>query len=366
MIRAYALPSDHPRLPTPKVGVLLVNLGTPDGTDYRSVRRYLKQFLSDQRVIEVPPAIWQVILNLFILPRRPFATGRAYAKIWNHERNESPLRTITRDQAEQVAEALNGRLDGVQVDWSMRYGSPSIPERLDALQKAGCDKILVFGLYPQYSATTTATVYDEAFRALMKMRWQPALRTAPGYHDEPAYIRALADSVREQIDRQGWEPERLIASFHGLPQKYLDKGDPYHCTCQKTGRLLREELGWPEDKFLVTFQSRFGPQEWLKPYFDQTVEALPGQGVKRVTAITPGFAADCLETLEEIALGGKEIFEEAGGEKYSMVPCLNTRPDHVALLTDLVARELSGWAEDAQSASQSEPKVAPKHQQAAE
>ncbi|MBK5912071.1 ferrochelatase [Rhodothalassium salexigens] len=365
MKRAFMPPAEHPMLAAPKIGVLLVNLGTPDGTDYRSVRRYLKQFLSDQRVIEIPPAIWRVILNLFILPRRPFATGRAYAKIWNDELNESPLRTITREQATQVAEALSGRIPGLIVDWAMRYGSPSIADKLEALRQTGCDRILVFGLYPQYSATTTATVYDEAFRSLMNMRWQPYLRTAPAYHDEPAYITALANSVRDQIDQQGWEPEMLVTSFHGLPQKYLDKGDPYHCTCHKTARLLREELGWAEDRFLVTFQSRFGPQEWLKPYFDETIAALPERGIKRVTTITPGFAADCLETLEEIALEGKEIFEEAGGEQYSMVPCLNTRPDHVAMIADIVARELSGWIEvqAEREARQPEPEM---HRHAAE
>jgi len=336
-----AAPADHPPIAAARIGCLLVNLGTPSATDYWSVRRYLKQFLSDRRVIEAPPFIWQPLLQTVILSRRPFASGAAYAKIWDKEKNASPLRVITEAQAALLSDAL--RADTIVVDWAMRYGSPSIAEKIDALAAQGCRQILLFALYPQYSASTTASVYDEGFRHLMRLRWQPAVRTIMSYHDHPAYIGALAQSVKDQIAAQGWQPDRLVASFHGLPESYFKKGDPYHCHCQKTARLLREALDWPDDRFLVTFQSRFGPQEWLQPYFDETVEALPDQGVKAITVITPGFAADCIETLEEIAMEGEEEFLAAGGERFSMVPCLNTRSDHIAMMRQIVLSETQGW-----------------------
>lgn len=339
----YRLPPDHPPVPKPKVGVLLTALGTPDGHDPVSMRRYLKQFLSDRRVIDVNPVLWWVILNGIILNTRPKKSGEAYAKIWNQELNESPLRTITRAQAEGVAERLGDLGEQVLVDWGMRYGNPSIPERLEGLRQAGCTRILLLPLYPQYAAATTATACDEAFRALMEMRWQPAFRTAPPWHDEPAYIEALARSVRQHLAGLDWEPEVLLASFHGVPKRYLDLGDPYHCHCAKTARLLREALGWPEDRFVLSFQSRFGREEWLRPYTDEEFARLGREGVKRLAVITPGFSADCLETLEEIAITGEEQFTAAGGEHFSFVPSLNDAPEHLDLLAALVRRELGGW-----------------------
>jgi len=342
-------PPNHPAVAHGRIGVLLVNLGTPDGIDAGSVRRYLREFLSDRRVIEANPLLWKLVLNLAILPVRARRSGAAYAKVWDRERDESPLRTITRTQADRLGTVLRARHEGLVLDWAMRYGRPAIGERLQALVDAGCDRIVVFALYPQYSATTTATVHDEAFRALMRLRWQPALRTIPPYHDDAGYIDALADSVRAQTAAQGWEPEVLLASFHGLPQRYFEAGDPYYCHCRKTGRLLGEALGMGENRLRVTFQSRFGPQEWLQPYTDETLAALPGEGVRSVSVITPGFAADCLETLEEIAMGGKEQFLEAGGEHFSVVPCLNDSERHIGLLADLLERELAGWAAPARN-----------------
>ncbi len=341
------LPAGHPPASDPKVahgrlGVLLINLGTPDGTDYRSMRRYLGEFLSDRRVVELTPWLWQPILQGIVLTTRPRASGRNYEKIWNRERNESPLRTITRAQAE----ALAGRFaaeSGVIVDWAMRYGSPSIAERLQALADRGCRRILLAPLYPQYSAATTATACDQAFRHLMTMRWQPAVRTLPPYHDEPAYIEALAASVREGLAALDWEPEVLLASFHGLPKENLDKGDPYHCHCQKTARLLREALGWSEERLRIVFQSRFGPKEWLQPYADETAARLAAEGVKRLAVISPGFAADCVETLEELDIGLRETFVEGGGERFAYLPCLNDAPASIGLLEHLTRRELAGW-----------------------
>ncbi|MEZ5840441.1 MAG: ferrochelatase [Hyphomicrobiales bacterium] len=338
----FSRPADHPTVAHGKVGVLLVNLGTPDGTDYWSMRRYLKEFLSDRRVIETPRAIWWPVLNLIILTTRPSRSGRLYDKVWNRERNESPLRTITRAQGEALAGRLAGEA-GVVVDWAMRYGAPSIAARIEALKAAGCDRILVVPLYPQYSATTTATVNDAAFDALKAMRWQPALRTVPAFHDDPAYIGALAASTRKQLAALDFEPEVLIASFHGLPKAYFDKGDPYHCHAMKTGRLLAEALGWPVERFRVTFQSRFGPAEWLKPYTDETLKALAAAGVRRVAVTTPGFVADCLETLEEIAGENREVFLHAGGEAYAALACLNDSEEGMAMIEAIVRRELSGW-----------------------
>jgi len=335
-------PPDHPEIAFGRVGVLLINLGTPDGTDYWSMRRYLKEFLSDRRVIEINPALWWLLLNAVVLTKRPFSSGEAYRAIWDDEKNESPLRTITRAQADKIRETL-ADLPEVVVDWGMRYGNPSIKSRLMALQRQGCDRILLFPLYPQYSAATTGTACDKAFDALKQMRWQPSIRVAPPYYDEPRYIEALARSMKESLARLDWEPEVVIASFHGLPLEYFQKGDPYHCHCAKTARLLREALGWDEHKLRLTFQSRFGNAEWLQPYTDNTIEELAQEGIKRLAVVTPGFSADCVETLEEIAMQGRETFEEAGGEKYALLPCLNDTPDSIAMLQAIIRRELAGW-----------------------
>jgi ferrochelatase len=335
-------PAGGPPVRSGRVGVLLVNLGTPDGTDYASVRRYLGEFLSDRRVIEEPRWKWYPILFGIVLNTRPRKVGRAYETIWNRERNESFLRTYTRNQSERMAERLKD-LPDVQVDWAMRYGTPSIAARIAALKEAGCDRILVFPLYPQYAAATTATVNDVAFQTLLKMRWQPALRTVPDYHADETYIDALASSVTRHLSTLDWEPEMLLASFHGIPVSYSEKGDPYYRQCQETGRLLRERLGLPEDRFMVTFQSRFGPEEWLQPYTDKTVEKLAQEGVKRIAVINPGFVSDCLETLEEIAEQAAHSFRHNGGEKFTHVPCLNDGEDGMRVLEKVVRRELMGW-----------------------
>lgn len=335
-------PADHPRIVPGETGVLLVNLGTPEGTSYWPMRRYLKEFLSDRRVIELNPILWQVILNAVILATRPSRSGKAYEKIWNRERNESPLLTFTRGQAEGLGERLGGE---ATVDWAMRYGAPSIGDRLKALADAGCRRILIFALYPQYSAATNATVYDKAFDALKQMRWQPAIRTVAAYHDDPAYIDALARSVETHLAGLDWEPEMVLASFHGLPKDYLLKGDPYHCHCVKTARLLRERLGWDERRLQLTFQSRFGRQEWLQPYTDKTLKSLAESGVRRVALIMPGFVADCVETLEEIGIAGRDLFLQAGGEYFTRIPCLNDSPGGLDVIEQVVRRELSGWVE---------------------
>jgi ferrochelatase len=341
-IDVSALPADHPPIALGKVGVLVVNLGTPDGTDYTSMRRYLREFLTDKRVIEWSPWKWYPILFGIVLNTRPGKVGKAYELIWNKDRNESYLRTYTRNQSDRLNEAL-ADLPNVTVDWGMRYGQPSIASRVEALKAAGCDRILVFPLYPQYAAATTATVNDKAFETLLKMRWQPALRTVPPYHDEPAYIEALANSVTSHLASLDWEPEIILTSFHGIPMSYFKKGDPYHCQCLKTARLLREKLGFSKDKLMVTFQSRFGPEEWLQPYTDKTVERLAKEGVKRIAVMNPGFVSDCLETLEEIAVQAEETFHHAGGEKFSHIPCLNDSADGIAVLEKVIRRELQGW-----------------------
>jgi protoporphyrin/coproporphyrin ferrochelatase len=336
-----ALPSDHPPVKFGKVGVLLVNLGTPDGTDFKSMRRYLEEFLTDRRVIEWSRLFWYPILYGIVLNRRPGKVGKAYESIWNKDRNESYLRTYTRSQGEKMATAL-ADLPNVTVDWAMRYGQPSIASKIDALQQAGCEKILLFPLYPQYAASTTATVNDKAFEKLQQMRWQPALRTVPAYHDDPVYIEALANSVTSHLASLDWEPEKVITSFHGIPQSYFKKGDPYHCHCMKTARLLREKLGMG-DRLMITFQSRFGPEEWLQPYTDKTVEKLAQEGVKRIAVMNPGFVSDCLETLEEIAEAAGHSFLEHGGEKFTHIPCLNDSEDGMRVLEHVVRRELQGW-----------------------
>ena len=336
------LPPSHPQVKFGKVGVLLVNLGTPDGTDYKSMRRYLEEFLSDKRVIEWSRLFWYPILYGIVLNKRPQKVGKAYEEIWNHEKNESFLRTYTRSQAEKMAVSLTD-LPNVRVDWAMRYGQPSIKSKIDELHKDGCEKILLFPLYPQYAAATTATVNDEAFKKLLDMRWQPALRTVPQYCDDPVYIDALANSIEKHIASLDWEPDLLLTSYHGIPMSYFKKGDPYHCYCYKTTRLLIDRLGWPKEKVMVTFQSRFGPEEWLQPYTDKTVEQLPKDGVKKIAVINPGFVSDCLETLEEIAGEAGEIFLHNGGEKFSHVPCLNDSDDGMRVLEAVVRRELMGW-----------------------
>lgn len=336
-------PAEHPAVAHGRIGVLLVNLGTPDGTDYWSMRRYLKEFLSDKRVIEWSKLYWWPILNGIVLQKRPQRSGKLYESIWNKELNESPLRTTTRRQAELLAQRLEALGPDVIVDWAMRYGNPPIKQRLEHLVGQGCERILVFPLYPQYSASTTATVNDKVFEALMAMRWQPALRTVPPYHDDPVYIDALARSMRRQLTALAWTPEVVLASYHGIPQSYFDKGDPYHCHCMKTTRLLREALGWEKDRLRTTFQSRFGPEEWIKPYTDETVRALAASGVKRLAIVNPGFVADCLETLEEIAVGNAEIFHHAGGDKFHHIACLNDSAEGMDVIEAAVRRELEGW-----------------------
>jgi ferrochelatase len=324
-----------------RIGVLLVNLGTPDATDYWSMRRYLKEFLSDRRVIEVNPVKWWPILNLIILTVRPGRKGRDYDKIWNRARNESFLTTITRAQSDKLAESLSDN-PSILVDWAMRYGNPSIRSRLDAMQQAGCDRILLMPLYPQYAAATSATVCDKAFEALATMRRQPALRVAPPWFDRPAYIEALAGSLESALAVMAFKPDKILASFHGMPEEYVRKGDPYYEQCNEPVRLLRARLKLGDDKLMLTFQSRFGTAEWLKPYTDATVRRLAGE-VKNLAVITPGFVADCLETLEEIAMENAAIFKQAGGENFAAIPCLNDSPGGMAVIRDVVTRELQGW-----------------------
>ncbi|MCG6114452.1 MAG: ferrochelatase [Mesorhizobium sp.] len=336
------LPKDHPPVKPRKTGVLLVNLGTPDATDYWSMRRYLSEFLSDKRVIEWPSAVWQPILQGIVLTVRPRKSGAAYDEIWNKEMNESPLRTFTRSQSDKLAMAL-AEHEHIHVDWAMRYGNPSMESVVTKMMDAGCDRIVMFPLYPQYSAPTTATVNDKFFDALKKLRFQPASRTVPAYYDEPVYIEALARSIEKHLATLDFEPEVVVASYHGIPQSYFRKGDPYHCHCQKTTRLLREHLGWSKEKLITTFQSRFGPEDWLQPYTDKTVEEMAKNGVKSVAVFNPGFVVDCLETLEEIAGEAGEIFHEAGGENFTHIPCLNDSDEGMAVIETIVRRELSGW-----------------------
>ena len=326
-----------------RIGVLLVNLGTPDGTGYWAVRRYLKEFLSDRRVVEENRLKWWLVLNLIILTVRPGRKGRDYEKIWNRQRDESPLKTITRSQSDQLEEILDKVDKRIRVDWAMRYGNPSIASRLEAFTDQNCERVLLVPLYPQYAAATTATVCDEAFRALTKMRFQPALRVAAPYYAEPAYIEALAGSLTAELGKLKFKPEVIIASFHGVPEDYVAKGDPYARQCAETTRLLRQKLKMDEEGLIMTFQSRFGRAEWIKPYTDATVKSLAERGVKNIAVITPGFSADCLETLEEIAMENAEIFHEAGGENFAAIPCLNDSAAGMAVIRDLVLRELKGW-----------------------
>ena len=328
-------PDNHPSVRRGRIGILIVNLGTPEAPEPSAVRRYLAEFLSDRRVVEIPALLWQPILRGIILNVRPRKSAHAYAQVWTDK--GSPLAVITRAQAEALAGQFGA---DVQVAYAMRYGRPAIGEQLDALKASGCDRILLAPLYPQYCAATTATVVDAAGRWLADQRWQPAMRTLPAYHDDPLYISALADSVREGLAGLDFEPEAILATFHGMPARTLSLGDPYHCQCYKTARLLSEALGRP---VALSFQSRFGRAKWLEPYTETVLSGLPGQGVRRVVVIAPGFSADCLETLEEIAIRGREIFLAAGGEHFTYLSCLNDSPRGIAMLKGLLQRELAGW-----------------------
>ena len=327
---------NHPKINFGKTGVLLVNLGTPDSTKWMDIRKYLKEFLSDNRVIEVNPWIWKIILNLFILNLRPSKTAKAYKEIWMKEEDMSPLRYFTIMQTKKLLDRISAK--NLIVDYAMRYGNPSIKNKINKLKEAGCEKLIVLPLYPQYAAATTATVCDEVYRTLMSMRWQPSLQIIPHYESEPLYIKALVNSLNLKISKLHWKPDLVLASYHGIPQKYFDKGDPYHCYCHKTSRLLSEEFKTTEIK--TTFQSRFGPEKWLQPYTDKTLETLPKEGKKNILVICPGFSSDCVETLEEISIQGKESFLKAGGENFDVVPCLNDSDDHIKLLEELTKKFL--------------------------
>ena len=324
----------HPEVKYGKTGVLIINLGTPDSTSWWDIRKYLKEFLSDRRVIEVNPIIWQIILNLFILTFRPSKTAHAYKQIWLKETNESPLLFYTRSQANRLKEKLQN--DTIKVDFAMRYGNQSIKSKLNLLQSEGCENLIILPLYPQYAAATTATVCDEVYRSLMKMRWQPSLQIIPHYESEPLYIEALVKSINKKLKSITWKPDLIITSYHGIPQSYFDKGDPYQCYCQKTSRLIKENFSEIEIK--TTFQSRFGPQAWLQPYTDKTLENLPSQGIKNVLVMCPGFSSDCVETLEEINIQGKESFLENGGKNFDLIPCLNDNSDHIKLFETLITK----------------------------
>lgn len=328
--------AEHPEVNFGKTGILLINLGTPDSTSWWDIRKYLKEFLSDKRVIEVNPIIWQVILNLFILTFRPSKTAQAYKKIWFKKENISPLLYYTKSQTNKLKKILEGKK--LIVDFAMRYGNPSIRSRLNLLQDQGCEKIIILPLYPQYAAPTTATVCDEVYRSLMKMRWQPSLQIIPHYESEQLYIDALVNSITEKVKSIKWKPDLIVASYHGIPKSYFDKGDPYQCYCQKTTRLIKEK--YKDIEILTTFQSRFGPQEWLKPYTDKTLDELPAKGKKNILVICPGFASDCVETLEEINIQGKDSFMQKGGKNFDLIPCLNDREDHINLFKSLIERHL--------------------------
>ena len=325
---------EHPPIKFGKTGVLLINLGTPDSTSWFDIRKYLKEFLSDRRVIEVNPIIWQIILNLFILTFRPSKTAKAYKEIWMKDENMSPLLYYTKKQTEKTSKHFKG--ENLIIDFAMRYGNPSIKSKIAKLQSEGCEKLVILPLYPQYAAATTATVCDEVYRTLMNMRWQPSLQIIPHYESHPLYIEALVNSINKKISEIDWKPDLILASYHGIPKKYFDKGDPYHCYCHKTTRLMTEKFNTIEIK--TTFQSRFGPQEWLQPYTDKTLESLPNDGKKNVLAICPGFSSDCVETLEEILIQGKESFMESGGKNFDMIPCLNDNDDHIKLIKSLITR----------------------------
>ena len=324
--------NNHPKVNYGKNGVLLVNLGTPDSTSWWDIRKYLREFLSDKRVIEVNPILWQIILNLIILNLRPSKTAKAYKEIWMTDINESPLRYYTKQQTQKLKEKFNGQ--NIIIDYAMRYGNPSIKSRLEKLQSEGCENIILFPLYPQYAAATTATVCDEVYRCLIKMRWQPSLQVIPHYESNKDYINGLVNSIKKKLSEISWKPDLIVASYHGIPQKYFDKGDPYHCYCQKTSRLIKEKFN--EIPIETTFQSRFGPEKWLQPYTDKTLEKLPTEGKKNILMICPGFSSDCVETLEEIAIQGKETFIESGGKNFDLISCLNDNDDHIKMMENIV------------------------------
>ena len=326
---------NHPKIKFGKTGVLLVNLGTPNSTNWFDIRKYLKEFLSDRRVIEVNPIIWQIILNLFILTFRPSKTAKAYKKIWMDKEDMSPLRYYTEKQTFKLDEKIGNK--SLIVDYAMRYGQPSIKSKINNLKEKGCENLVILPLYPQYAAATTATVCDEVYRTLSDMRWQPSLQIIPHYESEPLYIQAISKSIRNKITQINWKPDLIMASYHGIPKKYFEKGDPYHCYCHKTTRLITENINL-EIPIITTFQSRFGPQEWLQPYTDKTLEKLPKEGKKNILVICPGFASDCVETLEEISMEGKASFLEEGGENFDFVPCLNDSEEHVDLFAHLVKK----------------------------
>ena len=327
---------NHPPIKYGKTGVLIVNLGTPDSTSWFDIRKYLKEFLSDKRVIEVNPILWQIILNLFILNFRPSKTAKAYKEIWMKNENISPLLFYTKKQSEKISQSI--LRENIIIDFAMRYGNPSIKSKIYKLHEMGCESLVILPLYPQYAAATTATVCDEVYRTLMKMRWQPSLKIIPHYESDPLYIDALVNSIKRKINEINWKPDLIIASYHGIPKKYFEKGDPYHCYCHKTTRLISEKYNLIEIQ--TTFQSRFGPQEWLQPYTDKTLESLPKDGVKNVLTICPGFSSDCVETLEEILIQGKESFINSGGKNFDMIPCLNDNDDHITLLKSLIERNI--------------------------
>ena len=327
---------EHPPIKFGKTGALIVNLGTPDSTSWFDIRKYLKEFLSDRRVIEVNPLIWQLILNVFILNLRPSKTAKAYKEIWMKNENISPLLYYTQKQKDKISNLISS--ENLIVDFAMRYGNPSIKSKIDKLQQQGCENLIILPLYPQYAAATTATVCDEVYRSLMDMRWQPSLKIIPHYESDPLYIDALVNSINKKINEINWKPDLILASYHGIPKKYFDKGDPYHCYCHKTTRLISEKFDSIEIK--TTFQSRFGPQEWLQPYTDKTLENLPKEGKKNVLAICPGFSSDCVETLEEILIQGKKSFMDSGGENFDMIPCLNDNDDHINLLKNLIQKNI--------------------------
>ncbi|MGI9368190.1 MAG: ferrochelatase [Ruegeria sp.] len=337
-------PDDHPKVKMGRVGVLLANLGTPDDYSYWPMRRYLNEFLSDKRVIDYPAWKWQPILQGIILTKRPFSSGEAYKSIWNHDKGESPLMTITKDQTVKLRKAIEARYgDQVVVDFCMRYGNPSTKSKVKEMVAAGCDRVLFFPLYPQYAGATTATANDQFFRALMEEAWQPAARTISAYYDEPAYIDALAQSVERAYSKMEKKPDVLVCSYHGMPERYLRQGDPYHCQCVKTTRLLKERLSWSDNQLVSTFQSRFGPEEWLKPYTVEYVAELARAGKKNIAVIAPAFSADCIETLEEINEEIQDSFKEAGGESFTYIPCLNDENAHISALRKIIEDNLRGW-----------------------
>ena len=323
----------HPQVKFGKTGVLLINLGTPDSTNWWDIRKYLKEFLSDRRVIEVNPFLWKIILNLIILNFRPSKTAKAYEKIWMKDKDMSPLRYYTEMQSIKLKSRIGN--EKLVIDYAMRYGHPSIKSKIIKLKDMGCENLVILPLYPQYAAATTATVCDEVYRSLSQMRWQPSLQIIPHYESNPLYIKAISKSIKNKIGKINWKPDLIMASYHGIPKKYFEKGDPYHCYCHKTTRLIREEAKL-QIPIITTFQSRFGPQEWLQPYTDKTLESLPKEGKKNILVICPGFASDCVETLEEISMEGKASFIDGGGENFDFIPCLNDSEEHIDLFSNLV------------------------------